>query len=93
MPNDWYSDETATRIDDEVRRIVSEQYVRAQALLRERRDELETLARQLLDHEVILKSDVERLIGPRPFDHTPSPAESVGFPPERDVVTETQLEQ
>ena len=88
-----FSDDTATRIDDEVRRIVQEQYVRAQELLREHRAQLETLARQLLDHEVILKSDVERLIGPRPFDHTPSPMSSVGFPPERDVTVEHQLEE
>ena len=86
-----YSDDTATKIDDEVRRIVQSQYERAQALLRERREELEIIARQLLDHEVILKSDVERLIGKRPFDHTPPPSASVGFPPERSVTVEEQV--
>ena len=85
-----YSDTTATKIDDEVRRLVQGQYERAQALLVERREELETLARELLDKEVIVKSDVERLIGPRPFAHTPKPEQSVGFPPERDVTIETQ---
>ena len=87
-----YSDETATKIDDEVRRIVQSQYERAQALLEERRDELNIIARQLLDHEVILKSDVERLIGRRPFATTPPPSASVGFPPERDVTVEEQVE-
>ena len=86
-----YSDETATKIDDEVRRLVNEQYERAQALLIERRDELEIIARELLDKEVIVKTDVERLIGKRPFAHTPKPEESVGFPPERDVTIETQV--
>ncbi len=86
-----FSDDTASRIDNEVRRIVQEQYLRAQELLREHRTELETIARQLLDHEVILKSDVERLIGPRPFDYTPPPSASVGFPPERDVTVESQV--
>lgn len=65
--NKPYSDETASLIDEEVRKMVEEQYVRAQNLLIERKDELEALARQLLDKEVLLKSDVERLIGPRPF--------------------------
>lgn len=67
--NKPYSDETASLIDEEVRKMVEEQYVRAQKLLLERRDELEALARQLLDKEVLLKSDVERLIGPRPFNN------------------------
>jgi cell division protease FtsH len=36
-------------------------------LLTERRDDLEKLAQALLEKEVLLKSDVERLIGVRPF--------------------------
>lgn len=62
-----YSDETARLIDDEVRRMVEEQYLRAQNLLKERRNELEILAQALLEKEMVLKSDVELLIGPRPF--------------------------
>jgi len=65
--NKPYSDETATLIDDEVRNIIAEQYERAQNLLTERREELNKLAEQLLEKEVLLKSDVEKLIGPRPF--------------------------
>ena len=64
--NKPYSDETATMIDEEVRNIIDIQYDRAKALLRERRTELEALANQLLEKEVLLKSDVEQLIGPRP---------------------------
>lgn len=62
-----YSDDTATLIDDEVRKLVESQYLRAQDLLREKRTQLELLANALLDKEVLLKSDVERLIGPRPY--------------------------
>ncbi|MCO6493826.1 MAG: ATP-dependent zinc metalloprotease FtsH [Phaeodactylibacter sp.] len=61
-----YSDDTATLIDDEVRKMVESQYIRAKKLLEERRDELEVLAQALLEKEVLLKSDVERLIGSRP---------------------------
>jgi len=63
-----YSDDTATLIDDEVRKLVESQYERAQKLLKEKRNELDILANALLENEVLLKSDVERMIGPRPSD-------------------------
>jgi len=63
-----FSDVTASMIDEEVRNLVNSQYDRAQKLLKERRDELEKLALELLDKEVLTKSDVERLVGPRPAD-------------------------
>jgi len=63
-----YSDDTATLIDDEVRKLVESQYQRAQDLLKEKRNELEILANELLEKEVLLKSDLEKLIGPRPAD-------------------------
>jgi len=62
-----YSDETATLIDDEVRLLIEAQYVRAQKLLKNKRKELNALAEALLEKEVLLKSDVTRLIGERPF--------------------------
>jgi cell division protease FtsH len=61
-----YSDETAKLIDDEVRKMIDVQYERAKNLLMDKRNELELLAKQLLEKEVLLKSDVERLIGSRP---------------------------
>ena len=70
-----YSDDTATLIDDEVRKLIESQYERAQQLLIEKRAELNLLAHTLIEKEVLLKSDVQRLIGPRPFPeidhHTP----------------------
>ena len=54
-------------IDDEVRGLIEAQYMRAQTLLTEKREELNLLANTLLEKEVLLKSDVERLIGPRPM--------------------------
>ncbi len=63
-----YSDQTAALIDEEVRKLVNSQYERAKSLLRKHRKELELLAEALLKKEVLLKSDVERLIGPRPFE-------------------------
>ena len=66
-----YSDETAELIDNEVRKMIDFQYERAQKLLTERRDELEKLAKRLLEKELLLKSDVEELIGVRPFAEEP----------------------
>jgi len=66
-----YSDETASLIDTEVRKLIESQYKRAIALLKEKRNELEILANSLLENEVLLKSDVERLIGRRPSDAIP----------------------
>lgn len=62
-----YSDNTATLIDDQVRRLLDEQYERAQALLRERKVQTEKLAKALLEKEVLSRKDLEELIGPRPF--------------------------
>jgi len=60
-----YSDNTATMIDVEVRKLIDIQYERAKKLLIEKRGELESLAKALLETEVLHKSDVERLVGPR----------------------------
>lgn len=65
-----FSETTASMIDEEVRIIIEAQYQRAKKLLTERRNELEILANRLLEKEVLIKSDVEKLIGPRPYDVT-----------------------
>jgi len=62
-----YSEETSSMIDAEVRGMVNAQFERAKQLLTEKREELEILARQLLEKEVLIKSDLEKLIGPWPF--------------------------
>ena len=64
--NKPYSDKTATLIDSEVRDMIEAQYKRAQKLLKNKRAELNLLAEALLENEVLLKSDVERLVGTRP---------------------------
>ena len=63
-----YSEETANMIDQEARKFIDEQYVRAQALLADKRELLDVLANELLSKEVIFKDDLERLLGKRPYD-------------------------
>ncbi len=60
-----YSDETAAMIDSEVRKLVLGEFERSKQLLRDKRHELDVLAQHLLEREVLLKSDVEKLLGPR----------------------------
>jgi len=63
-----YSDETAKMIDEEVRKLIDEAYERTKALLREKSGQLEMLANALLEREVLFQSDVEALIGKRPYE-------------------------
>lgn len=79
--NKPYSNETARLIDIEVRNIIEEQYSRAQELLKEKRHELNLLAETLLEKEVLLKSDLEKLIGPRPFAQDDLAPKKVDMPP------------
>ena len=64
-----YSEQTAEMIDTEVRRLIDAAYVRTKALLTEKKEEVEKLAKALLEKEVLFQSDVEELIGKRPFEH------------------------
>jgi cell division protease FtsH len=66
-----YSNETARMIDEEARLLIDGQYVKAKKLLKEKHRELELLANELLNKEVLTKNDLERLIGKRPFDDVP----------------------
>lgn len=62
-----YSEETGKIIDEEVRGIIEKAYVSTLNLLREKKSQVEILAKALLEKEVLHKSDVEELIGKRPF--------------------------
>jgi len=63
-----YSDDTAKLIDFEVRHLIDAAYARTKQLLTARKGEVEKLANALLEKEVLFQSDVEALIGKRPFE-------------------------
>lgn len=63
-----YSEETSRMIDEEVRKIIDDSYARTKKLLTEKRQQVQTLAEALLEKEVLFQSDVESLIGKRPFE-------------------------
>ena len=58
-----YSERTAELIDEEVKRMINEQYDRAKAILSEHKDGHNELARLLVEKEVIFAEDVERIFG------------------------------
>lgn len=63
-----YSDHTAKVIDEEVSKMIEEQYNRALNLLRENQDKLAQLADKLLEKEVIFKEDLIEIFGKRTWD-------------------------
>ena len=62
-----YSDCTAELIDEEVKRMINEQYDRAKRMLSEHKEGHNQLAQLLMDKEVIFAEDVERIFGKRPW--------------------------
>ena len=63
-----FSEKTAETIDREVRRMVEEAYAKAKELLTTHREQLDELAKQLYDKEVLFREDLERIYGPRPWE-------------------------
>jgi len=63
-----FSEETGKMIDEEVRKLIDNAYQITKKLLTEKKDDVEKLAKELLKKEVLFKSDVEALIGKRPYE-------------------------
>ena len=64
-----YSDSTAEKIDKEVKALIDFCYQRTKKLLNDHREQLEIISKELLEKEILFQSDLERLIGKRPFTH------------------------
>lgn len=62
-----YSERTAELIDNEVKELINNQYERAKAMLLEHKEGHATLAKVLLENEVIFAEDVEKIFGKRPW--------------------------
>jgi AFG3 family protein len=97
-----YSEETSKMIDEEVRKLIEISYERTKKLLIDKKEQVIKLAEALLDKEVLFQSDVETLIGRRPYEEKKTldvdeviPAEtgeiSAGVPPYDSDVTNKAL--
>ena len=62
-----YSETTAREIDEEVLKMVNEQYTRAKNILMEHKEGHNALAELLIQKEVIMAEDVEHIFGKRPW--------------------------
>ena len=65
-----FSEETAIRIDSEVRKIVTEQYERATKIIQENRDTMVRLAEALLEHESLDGVQIRRIVAGLTLDDT-----------------------
>ena len=63
-----YSEETSKMIDEEVRKLIDHAYNTTKILLTEKQEQVTKLAEALLNKEVLFQSDVEALIGKRPYE-------------------------
>ncbi len=62
-----YSEKTAELIDEEISKMIEEQYQRAISILKKHKDKLTELATVLLDKEVIFKDNLQKIFGDRPY--------------------------
>lgn len=65
--NKPFSEKTARCIDLEVKKIIDEAHARCKKLLTENLEKVDSVAKELLNKEVITRDDMIRLLGPRPF--------------------------
>lgn len=78
-----YSEDTAIKIDSEVKKIIAEQYARARTVLTENADSMVRLAEALLEFETLDSVQIRRVVAGLPLDGTdsvPSPKDDDGTP-------------
>ncbi|MBS1531737.1 MAG: ATP-dependent zinc metalloprotease FtsH [Bacteroidetes bacterium] len=78
--NKPYSEKTSEMIDEEVRNLITSVYDRTKKLLTDKKEGLEKLANKLLQKEILFQSDLEEILGKRPFDHRTTYDEFVNGP-------------
>ncbi|HMD00572.1 MAG TPA: ATP-dependent zinc metalloprotease FtsH [Ferruginibacter sp.] len=87
-----FSEETGKMIDEEVRKLIDNAYQITKKLLTEKKGDVEKLAKELLKKEVLFKSDVEALIGKRPYEEKKpldeDGKESIADAPQNDIPDE-----
>jgi len=64
-----YSDQTAELIDEEVRTLIAAVYERTKQLLLDKQEGLIKIAEKLLEKEILFQSDLEEILGKRPFEN------------------------
>ncbi len=86
-----YSDQTAQLIDEEVRNLISAVYDRTKELLLEKQDGLIKIAEKLLEKEILFQTDLEEILGKRPFTNRTTYDEFVNGGADGGGVPQTEL--
>ena len=79
------SDDTASLVDSEVRRIVDEAYARAKKILKDNMDDLHTLAKALLEYELLSGDEIKDLLAGKPIIRDSGSDDSDATPPQSSV--------
>ena len=85
-----YSEETAIRIDQEIKRVVMDNYKRSRALLEENHAVLVKMAEELLVREVLEGAQVRRLVAGMSLDDPEETPGASGKPPSSEEAPEEQ---
>ena len=86
-----YSERTAELIDEEAKRMINGQYERAKEMLTLHKDGHNTLAKLLMEKEVIFAEDMERIFGKRPWASRSE--EIMNMKKENDALPEKEKEE
>jgi cell division protease FtsH len=84
-----HSEETANRIDQEIKRIVTDNYDRARTILKEKKSELLQVAEELLTREVLTGKQVTRIVSGLPLEEA-VPVQAVPVASEQPISPETE---
>jgi cell division protease FtsH len=79
-----YSEDTAIKIDQEVKRIVMDQYERARQIMLENKEATERLAVALLERETLDAVQIRRIVAGLPLDNDSSPSKMPDTPKSAD---------
>jgi len=85
-----YSEEIASKIDGEVRRIIESCYDRGRTLLLENWDKVERMVGSLLEYETVEAEEVKAILGNRPYDRGAAEPPAAKSPPPSPVADETK---
>ena len=80
-----YSEHTAKTIDEEISKLIENQYQRAIRILTENKDKLEALADKLIEKEVIFKEDLEEIFGKRAWEPEEKESRAIENEPEETI--------
>ncbi len=79
-----YSEDTALHIDQEVKRFVTENYAKAETILREHKEQLLAMADALLARETLDAEEVRRIVAGLPLDEPTAPEGTAPAAPPRE---------